>query len=202
MMSNNLPNEILASHVAILGKTGSGKTYAAKGLVESLLRDNRRICVVDPTSAWYGLRSSADGKHDGFPILILGGDHGDLPLPALGGAAVARLVAEQNISLIADTSHLTVGERTRWFIEFGSTIFRLNRQPLNLVLDEAQRQAAQGRTPGWIRCDHGEDRRGDRASSIQPGEAHTGRGCGRILRVTPSRHIPVHQGGDSKANRR
>ncbi len=34
---SKFPKEALNQHIAVLGKTGSGKTYAAKGLVEHLL---------------------------------------------------------------------------------------------------------------------------------------------------------------------
>src|SRR3990167_8370409 len=107
-----IPDAALSQHIAVLGKTGSGKTFAIKGIVESLLADHKRVGIVDPTGAWWGLRASVSGKKPGFPILVLGGDHGDLPLPALGGGAVARLLVEQGINLVADTSLLTVGERT------------------------------------------------------------------------------------------
>ena len=91
-----IPEAALGQHIAVLGKTGSGKTFAAKAeIVEPLLERGRRVGVVDPTGAWWGLRSSRDGKGPGFPVLVLGGDHGDLPLPALGGAAVARLHPSQ-----------------------------------------------------------------------------------------------------------
>jgi hypothetical protein len=147
-MKEIIPEAALSQHIAVLGKTGSGKTFATKAaLVEPALAAGRRVAIVDPTAAWWGLRSSRDGKGDGFPILVLGGDHGDLPLPALGGAAVARLIAEQGVSLVADTSLLTVGERTRWFIDFASTLYRLNRAPLQLVLDEAHMFAPQGKSP-------------------------------------------------------
>jgi hypothetical protein len=143
-----LPPEALAQHIAILGKTGSGKTTAAKALVvEPMLAEGRRVAIVDPTSAWWGLRTSRDGKGAGFPVLVLGGDHGDLPLPALGGAAVARLIVEQNINVVADTSLLTVGERTRWFIDWAGTLYRANRLPLNCILDEAHVFAPQGKVP-------------------------------------------------------
>lgn len=143
-----IPQAALGQHIAILGKTGSGKTFAAKAaIVEPLLEQNKRVGIVDPTGAWWGLRSSHDGKSPGFPILVLGGDHGDLPLPALGGTAVARLLAEQNVNLIADTSQLTVGERTRWFIDFGREVYRLNRAPLHLIIDEAHTFAPQGKVP-------------------------------------------------------
>lgn len=147
-MSQVLPDAALQQHIAVLGKTGSGKTFAAKAvIVEPLLERGRRVGIVDPTDAWWGLRSSRDGKGPGFPVLVLGGDHGDLPLPAAGGAAVARLLVEQNVNLVASTKHLTVGERTRWFIDFAGTISRLNRGPLHLVIDEAHNFAPQGKVP-------------------------------------------------------
>jgi hypothetical protein len=143
-----LPAAALQQHIAVLGKTGSGKTFAAKAaIVEPLLEAGRRVGIVDPTDAWWGLRSSRDGKGAGFPVLVLGGDHGDLPLPANGGAAVARLLVEQGVNLVASTKHLTVGERTRWFIDFAGTVSRLNRAPLHLVLDEAHNFAPQGKVP-------------------------------------------------------
>jgi molybdopterin-guanine dinucleotide biosynthesis protein len=45
-------------HIAVLGKTGSGKTFAVKGIVEHLLERGRRVGIVDPTGAWWGLRSA------------------------------------------------------------------------------------------------------------------------------------------------
>lgn len=72
---HRIPDEALRQHVAIVGKTGSGKTYTAKGLVERLLEEGRRVCVLDPTGAWYGLRTLANGKKAGFPVMIFGGEH-------------------------------------------------------------------------------------------------------------------------------
>ena len=147
-MTHVIPTAALAQHIAVLGKNGSGKTYATKAtIVEPLLASGKRVAIVDPTSAWWGLRSSADGKGPGFKVLVLGGDHGDLPLPALGGAAVARLIVEQGVNLVADTGAMTVGERTRWMIDFAGTLYRLNRAPLHLVIDEAHVFAPQGKVP-------------------------------------------------------
>jgi uncharacterized protein len=47
-----IPDSILDQHVAILGKTGSGKTYTAKGIVERLLDKESRCCIIDPTCVW------------------------------------------------------------------------------------------------------------------------------------------------------
>lgn len=139
----HLADAILGQHTAIVGKTGSGKTYTAKGAVERLLSGKKRVAIVDPTGAWWGLRSSSDGRSEGFPIIILGGQHGDAPLPPLSGSACAELVAGGNVQIVFDTLHMTVGERTRWFTDFAGGIFRLNRSPLHLVIDEAHMFAPQ-----------------------------------------------------------
>lgn len=140
-----IPVDAREQHIAVLGKSGSGKTFAMKAAhVEPLLEAGKLVAIVDPTSAWWGLRSSADGKGAGFKVLVLGGDHGDLPLPANGGAAIARLIVEQGVSVVLDTGNLSVGERTRWMIDFAGALYRLNRAPLYLVLDEAHVFAPQG----------------------------------------------------------
>lgn len=147
MKHTEMVEKISAQHIAILGKTGSGKTYAAKGIVEHLLKHGRQTCVLDPTGAWWGLRLGSDGKARGFDVVLLGGKNGDIPLADRSGAAVARLVTEQRASVVIDTSGFTVGEYTRWFIDFASTLYTTVRSPLHLVIDEAHYFMPQGKAP-------------------------------------------------------
>lgn len=142
--SFTFPDAALNQHAAILGKTGSGKTVVAKGIVEKLLDQHRQTCIVDPTGAWYGLRLMADEKSKGYDVVLLGGQHADIPLAERSGAAVARLVTEQGASVVIDTSGFTVGEYTRWFIDFAGTLYTTIRNPLHLVIDEAHYFAPQG----------------------------------------------------------
>lgn len=144
---NMVPSAAVEQHIAIVGKTGSGKTYAAKSIVEGLIRDGRQVCVIDPTAAWWGLRSAADGGPSGLSIVLLGGDHADIPLAPGSGAAVARLVTAQRASVVVDTSGFTVGEYTRWFIDFAGELFATIRAPLHLVIDEAHHFMPQARVP-------------------------------------------------------
>lgn len=145
-MTSPIPTAAIDQHIAVLGKTGSGKTYAAKGIVEDLIRSGRQVCVIDPTSAWWGLRSSADGKGQGLSVVLIGGDRADVPLAPKSGSAVARLVTEQGASVVIDTSCLGVGEMTRWFIDFASALHQTVRHPLHLVIDEAHNFMPQART--------------------------------------------------------
>jgi len=142
-----IPQAALNQHIAILGKTGSGKTYAAKGIVEHLLRQERQVCILDPTGAWYGLRLAANGKGRGFDVVLLGGQQADIPLAERSGPAVARLVTQQGASVVIDTSGFTVGEYTRWFIDFAGTLYTTIVNPLHLVIDEAHYFMPQGKSP-------------------------------------------------------
>lgn len=148
-MKNPIPRSALEHHIAFVGKTGSGKTGSSKsGIVEPALRAGERVCVVDPTGAWWGLRLGADGKSEGLPIYVFGGDHGDFPLLASQGEMLAEAIGETSTSAILDTTRLKTGERMRFFTDFADTILRVNKGPLRLVIDEAHLFAPQAGTRG------------------------------------------------------
>lgn len=133
----SLPLEAVTETFAILAKRGSGKTYCASVLVEEMLKAGQTVVVADPVGVWWGLRSAADGLGAGLPIVILGGDHGDAPLLPDAGTAVADLAAEERYSLVLDLSLFTPPEQTRFMTAFAERLYRVNRLPLHLVLDEA-----------------------------------------------------------------
>ena len=133
----SLPLEAVTETFAILAKRGSGKTYAAAVLVEEMLKAGQTVVVADPVGVWWGLRSGAGGTGPGLPVAILGGDHADAPLAPEAGAAAADLAAEERLSLVLDLSHFTPPEQTRFMTAFAERLYRRNRLPLHLVLDEA-----------------------------------------------------------------
>ncbi len=135
--------------VAIVGTTGSGKTYAAKGIVEDLLERGRRVCIIDPLGVWYGLRTTADGEGPAFPVTIFGGDRADFPITTEDGAALGTIIADGLVQAsIIDTSDLTGGETIKLMTPFFETLFARNREALHLVIDEADAFAPQNPVPG------------------------------------------------------
>lgn len=137
---------LLDHPTAIVGTTGSGKTYAAKGAVEELLRGGRRVIIIDPTGAWFGLRAGADGETDGgFPVTIFGGEHADVPVSpdAETGKALALALATRDVQAIIDTSEMTGGEKNRFLTPFLEHLYALNKAALHLIVDEADEIAAQ-----------------------------------------------------------
>lgn len=142
---SQFPPAALSQHIAVLGKTGSGKSYAVRGIVEGLLDGKARVCMIDPTGTWNGLRSSATGKSPGYPVVIFGGNHADLPLSGTHGEAIAEIIGTTSTPAIIDTSLMKVGERTRFFADFADALVRKNKGPLHLVIDEAHLFAPQGK---------------------------------------------------------
>jgi len=144
-VSNPIPRAALAQHVIALGKTGAGKSSAMRLLVEGLLDDAKPVTIIDPKGDWWGIKSAADGKRPGYPVVIFGGEHADVPINAHAGAAVAELVATGNRPSLIDLGGWMVGERTRFFIEFASTLFKFTRGARHLVIDEVHNFAPQGK---------------------------------------------------------
>lgn len=90
----------------ILGQSGGGKTYTAMKLAELMLAGLGRIFVFDLVGVWNGLLSSADGLRAGFPVIVIGGEKGHLPLNANAGRLVADLAVDRDVSVVVDLSQL------------------------------------------------------------------------------------------------
>lgn len=138
-----MPVDSVTSTIAILGKKGRGKTHTASVLAEELMDAGCLICVIDPTGVWHGLRSSADGREPGFPVVILGGDHADVALRPDQGAAIAELIAHQRFAAVLDLSLMRTTERRAFAADFLETLYWRNREPLHLIIDEADEFAPQ-----------------------------------------------------------
>jgi uncharacterized protein len=143
-----LSAEALDDRIAIVGTAGSGKTYAAKGFVERLLETGARVTVVDPLGVWWGLRASADGSAAGYPVVVFGGRHADVPVTAEMGSALGRLIAGQALACVVDLSDLgSNAARRRFMAAFAEALYETNEEPLHLVLDEADLWAPQRPLP-------------------------------------------------------
>jgi hypothetical protein len=138
-----LPEEAQTQTFGILAKRGMGKTYTMLVMAEEMWDSGLRFVIADPIGVCWGLRTSADGKRPGIPVLVLGGDHGDIPLEETSGHLVADLVVQEHVSCVLDLSRLRKGAQVRFMTEFAERLYHTNREPLHLFLDEADAFAPQ-----------------------------------------------------------
>lgn len=136
-------DDFITSTQAILARKRSGKSYTASVQAEELLRLKQQIGVIDPTGAWWGLRSSADGQGEGYPIVVFGGDHEDAPLDFRSGKAMAAAFVMQGFSAIFDIGRFTTQEQLQFVLDFCAELLRINKNPMHLFMDEADTFAPQ-----------------------------------------------------------
>jgi uncharacterized protein len=100
------------------------------------------------------LTASADGSTGGFPVVVFGGEHGDLPLPPAGGALIADVVVDTGVSAILDLSDLSNAQIAAFVLAFAARLYERKaraRSPLLLVIEEADEVAPQRAMPDQTR---------------------------------------------------
>lgn len=139
----NLSVDYVTKTAAILAQRRKGKTYTGAVIAEELYKQRLPWVALDPTGAWWGLRSSSDGNSGGIPCVVIGGQHADLPLERGAGAFIADLVLDHPGWYVLDVSLLESRSAEREFsTAFAKRLYRRKMQPgmdfpLHLFVDEA-----------------------------------------------------------------
>jgi len=94
------PSEIGSRGNAILGIRDSGKTYTATLLAERLFDSGIPFIAFDPIGVWRFLRVPGNGR--GYPVVVAGGQEGDLPLTVAGAPEIVRAAMANGVSLVID----------------------------------------------------------------------------------------------------
>lgn len=143
-----LPSDFVTQTAAVLARKRVGKTYTASVMAEEFAAAGIPFVVLDPTGAWWGLRSL-------YPVVIIGGSHGDVPLEPTAGKVIADLVVEHPGFYIIDLSQTASNaEQDRFAADFAERLYRAkekHRFPLHLFVDEADSFAPQRPFPGQQR---------------------------------------------------
>jgi hypothetical protein len=131
----SLPIDVATQASAIFGIRGSGKTNTAGVIAEELLRAGQPVAIIDPTDAWWGLRSE-------FQVFIFGGSHQDLPLQETDGKVIAEFIVQEQVPLILSLRHLRKAAQRRFVTELFEELYHLKgrdeyRAPLTVFIDEA-----------------------------------------------------------------
>lgn len=143
-----LPIDVVTQTISIIAKRRVGKSYTMRRIAEQLFKAGQQIVIVDPKGDQWGIRSAADGKSPGLPVVILGGERGDVPLEVGSGEVVAKLVTEERVSVLLDLSLFRKHEVATFMTAFLENLYRLKareiyRTPLQIIIDEADAIAPQ-----------------------------------------------------------
>ncbi len=144
----SLPLDAATQAIAIVGQRGMGKTHLSTVFVEELVKAAVPTAVIDPLGVFRGLRSSSDGKREGLPVVILGGEQGDVPLEPTSGKVIADWVVEERRPCVLDLSEFRKGEQRQFATDFAEELYRKNRQAMHLVVDECDMFCPQRPMPG------------------------------------------------------
>jgi hypothetical protein len=135
-------DEAITQKYGFIGRSGSGKSYAAERLAELFLAAGSQVIALDWVGIWWSLRLAANGKDVGFPnVYIFGGEHADVDLRPESGALMADLVVDKHISVVLDVMHFRKAERTRFATAFAEQFFhrkKTARTACHLFIEEAQ----------------------------------------------------------------
>ncbi|OHU46103.1 hypothetical protein BKG82_28385 [Mycobacteroides chelonae] len=146
-----LPLEIVTATVAVLANRGGGKSSVAHLMVERMFGADLPVVVLDVKGDWWGIRSSADGAGQGLPFVIFGGDHGDVPLEPTAGELLADLIVDHRVPAVLDLSHMSKTQARNFATAFAERLYRRNRDPLHVVIEEADVLVPQRVTAGEAR---------------------------------------------------
>lgn len=141
-----LPLDFATESIGVMGQRGSGKSNALVVLAECMYDAEIPWFAIDPKGDWWGIQSSADGEGEGLSVPVFGGLHGNAPLEAGMGVAIADLLFDENLTAVLDVSRLTGGELGRFLIDFCHRLFRRHQEEPQVrhgFLEEAHRYIPQ-----------------------------------------------------------
>lgn len=143
-----LPLGFLETRIVTWGSSGAGKTTGGRVLFEEAVKCGVVAGAVDLKADWYGLASSADGKHAGIPVVVFGGEHGRVPIDPGGGVVTAEIIVDLRQPWVLDLEEFRKAEQIRFLAAFLETLYDRNRKPMVVFFDESDRYAPQGRVDG------------------------------------------------------
>lgn len=135
-----LPLDFVTRTLAIIGIRGWGKTVAATVLAEEMCECGIPWIAFDPTSVWWGLRVNPDGSPGGYPVLIVGGEHGDIPLESAsgGGPRLAEAILQENLCCVVDFQQESKNNWRKFVADFCDRLMILKPAvPHHIFLEEA-----------------------------------------------------------------
>lgn len=133
-----LPLDAVTQTFALLAIRGAGKTCTAAVIAEEMCKASLPWICFDPVGVWWGMRANSEGKPSGFPVVVIGGEHGDIPLEKKAGGKIAEALANENIFAVIDVSRESKHTWRQFLTDFCLGLMEMNPEtPRHLFIEEA-----------------------------------------------------------------
>lgn len=137
----SLPLDFITERIAFLARTGAGKSGGMRVMFEQMLDAKQFVIFIDPKGDAWGIRAAGIGK--GRPVLVMGGDYGDVPLEATAGKYIAEFLVRERVSTVLDISDFSTADMNRFITDLAGTLYKRNRDVLHMFIDEADMVAGE-----------------------------------------------------------
>jgi hypothetical protein len=130
--------KLIETRLLIQANSGAGKSYAVRKLIEEVYGKVMFI-ILDIEGEYHTLREKYD-------VLLIGGNHGDVPISLKAAPILARKILEEKVPTIIDISELKAGERIQYVSEFLKNLMELPqnlRMPCLVIVEEAHKFCGQ-----------------------------------------------------------
>ena len=133
-----LPREAALHKFATLAMSGSGKTYLNTIIAEQMILKNIPWIAFDPSSStWWGLRVAAKNGRS-FPVVVLGGKHGDLQIDKSAGRRVAEAFMLDPVHMVIDLKTESKATWRRFMTDLALALLEFEpRFPVHVFVEEA-----------------------------------------------------------------
>lgn len=133
-----LPLDSAGQTFAILGIRGAGKSTTAAVMAEEMCKASLPWIALDPVGTWWGMRATADGKPSHFPVVVLGGLKGDLPIEKDSGRKIAEALISERVFAVVDLSQESKATWRKFVTEFSLALMEMNPDtPRHIFIEEA-----------------------------------------------------------------
>jgi hypothetical protein len=133
-----LPADLGDKKIALLAQSKKGKTYGLGDILEELAKAQRPFIATDPANNLWGLRVLPDGSPSDLRVVVIGGDHGDIPFEKDAGERMAEALLATPICAVIDISLESLGSVRRFMTDFAGRLKRSKPEiPRVVVLEEA-----------------------------------------------------------------
>jgi hypothetical protein len=132
----SLPIAAAQARSVVFGKSGSGKSNVSAVTGENCIENDVPVQILDGLGNLHGLRAKGKAS-SGLPIVILGGEYGDLPLYPTDAELIADIFAQGHSALL-DLSQLSLEEQQDFSTDYFRRLLRVLRRPSHIIVEEAE----------------------------------------------------------------